>query len=288
MKNGVDKATARERIAVGCHWMCVPGREFPMNDTVKINIAKVLEQAMISLREEGQPSLERLYSLWEEHLGYAAETVAAGVNLHLDHIADVTPELVMNLMFHGSLERGLDASRCAELYTVGCDGAGLATVADSLAAIEVRVEREGLVSWRSCSSCSTATFRTSAYAVLCSRRRAIVRGIHQATTGEAAYRELFADNPCRPYAERTQAYTRLVLVGEDYRIRSRGRRDSERAACRASRSRTARIQSPASAATARSRRSQTESPRYSPDTATPLRCSSNSIRCSVRRRAESM
>ena len=78
-----------------------------MNDTVKINIAKVLEQAMISLREEGQPSLERLYSLWEEHLGYAAETVAAGVNLHLDHIADVTPELVMNLMFHGSLERGL-------------------------------------------------------------------------------------------------------------------------------------------------------------------------------------
>ena len=147
MKNGVDKATARERIAVGCHWMCVPGREFPMNDTVKINIAKVLEQAMISLREEGQPSLERLYSLWEEHLGYAAETVAAGVNLHLDHIADVTPELVMNLMFHGSLERGLDASRCAELYTVGCDGAGLATVADSLAAIEVRVEREGLVSW---------------------------------------------------------------------------------------------------------------------------------------------
>ena len=120
---------------------------FRSNDTVKINIAKMLEQAMISLREEGQPSLERLYSLWEEHLGYAAETVAAGVNLHLDHIADVTPELVMNLMFHGSLERGLDASRCAELYTVGCDGAGLATVADSLAAIEVRVEREGLVSW---------------------------------------------------------------------------------------------------------------------------------------------
>ena len=39
MKNGVDKKTARERIAVGCNWMCVPGKEFPMNDTVKINVA---------------------------------------------------------------------------------------------------------------------------------------------------------------------------------------------------------------------------------------------------------
>ena len=39
MRNGIDKATARDRIAVGCNWMCVPGREFPMNDTVKINVA---------------------------------------------------------------------------------------------------------------------------------------------------------------------------------------------------------------------------------------------------------
>lgn len=39
MRNGVDKKTARERIAIGCNWMCVPGKEFSMNDTVKINIA---------------------------------------------------------------------------------------------------------------------------------------------------------------------------------------------------------------------------------------------------------
>ena len=41
MRNGIDKKTATERAAVGCHWMCVPGKEFPMNDTVKINVAKV-------------------------------------------------------------------------------------------------------------------------------------------------------------------------------------------------------------------------------------------------------
>ncbi len=146
-KNGVDKATARERIAVGCNWMCVPGREFPMNDTVKINVAKVLEEALKDLRKEAEPSLARLYELWEEHLTRAVEVVAAGVNLHLDHIAEVTPELVMNLMFHHAIERGEDASRCAELYTVGCDGAGLAVVADSLGAIECRIEKEGVLSW---------------------------------------------------------------------------------------------------------------------------------------------
>ncbi|MBQ8508633.1 MAG: formate acetyltransferase [Clostridia bacterium] len=150
MKNSpdIDKATARERIAVGCNWMCVPGREFPMNDTVKINIAKVLEQAIIDLRAEGgEPSLARLYELWEAHLTKAAEVVAAGVNLHLDHIGEVTPELIMNLMFKNSIERGEDASKCAELYTIGCDGAGLAVVADSLAAIETRIETEHVVTW---------------------------------------------------------------------------------------------------------------------------------------------
>ena len=56
MRNGVDKETARERIAVGCNWMCVPGKEFPMNDTVKVNVAKVLEEALKDLRKEGLQS----------------------------------------------------------------------------------------------------------------------------------------------------------------------------------------------------------------------------------------
>jgi len=72
---------------------------------------------------------------------------AEGVNLHLDHIHEVTPELIMNLMFHGSLEQGLDASECAELYTIGIDGAGLAVVADSLGAISTRIEKERVMDW---------------------------------------------------------------------------------------------------------------------------------------------
>ena len=147
MRNGVDKKTARERIAVGCNWMCVPGKEFPMNDTVKINIAKVLEVALAEMKGEEEKSSERLYSIFEKHLEKAIEVTAAGVNLHLDHIHEVTPELIMNLMFCGSIEQGLDASQCAELFTVGVDGAGLAVVADSLGAISTRIESEKVLTW---------------------------------------------------------------------------------------------------------------------------------------------
>lgn len=147
MRNGVDKKTARERIAVGCNWMCVPGREFPMNDTVKVNVAKVMEVALEEMREDPQKSTEKLYALFEKHLKIAVEVTAAGVNHHLDHVHEVTPELIMNLMFHHTLEEGLDASQCAELFTVGVDGAGLAVVADSFGAMQTRIENENVLTW---------------------------------------------------------------------------------------------------------------------------------------------
>ena len=147
MRNGIDKKTARERIAVGCNWMCVPGKEFPMNDTVKINIAKVLCEALSDLKKEEERSTERLFELYEKHLKKAIEITAAGINLHIDHAWEVTPELVMNLMMHNTIERGEDISQAAELYTVGIDGAGLAVVADSFGALQARVEEEKILTW---------------------------------------------------------------------------------------------------------------------------------------------
>lgn len=147
MRNGIDKKTARERIAVGCNWMCVPGREFPMNDTVKINIAKVMDEAIKDLRKEEEYSTKRLFELYEIHLKKAIEVTAAGINLHLDHQWEVTPELIMNLMMKNTLEKGEDISQCAELFTVGVDGAGLAVVADSFGAMEDRIEKAKLLTW---------------------------------------------------------------------------------------------------------------------------------------------
>ena len=147
MKNGVDKKTARERIAVGCNWMCVPGKEFPMNDTVKINIAKVFEVALNEMRSENEKTCERLFELYEKHLKIAIDTTAKGINLHLDHQCEVTPELIMNLMMENSIEKGEDISQCASLYTIGVDGAGLAVVADSFGALQARIENEKLLTW---------------------------------------------------------------------------------------------------------------------------------------------
>ena len=148
MRNGYSLEDANARIAVGCNWMCVPGKEFPMNDVVKINVAKVLEQALIDLRQDPAPSSERLFALYERHLKKAIEVVAEGVNLHIDHQWEVTPELVMNLMMENTLETGQDISQCAALYSIGVDGAGLAVVADSFGAIVTRIEQEGVLTWQ--------------------------------------------------------------------------------------------------------------------------------------------
>ena len=147
MRNGIDKNIARERIAVGCNWMCVPGKEFPMNDTVKINIAKVFTVALEEMRDMEEKSTELLYELYKKHLANAVEITAKGINLHLDHQWEVTPELVMNLMMENSIEKGEDISKCAELFTVGIDGAGLAVVADSFGALSLRVEDEKVLTW---------------------------------------------------------------------------------------------------------------------------------------------
>ncbi len=148
MKNtGVTKKIARSRIAVGCNWMCVPGIEFPMNDTVKINIAKVMEQALKDMKFCEERSTEKLFELYNAHLKKAVNVTAKGINLHIEHQAEVTPELIMNLMMKNTIEKGQDISQCAELYTVGVDGVGLAVVADSFGAMQTRIEEEKILSW---------------------------------------------------------------------------------------------------------------------------------------------
>ncbi|MDL2205309.1 pyruvate formate lyase family protein [Eubacteriales bacterium OttesenSCG-928-N13] len=156
---GIDQATALERIAVGCGWSAVPGRELPLNDLVKINCARVFEVAlnemMLSAAEAPkdvyypayEPSLERLSHLFKKHLARAVDGLAKCLEFHLSHMHQVMPELVMNLQMRHCIEEGLNVSQCAELYTLCVDGVGLGTVADSFAAIEQRVVVEKKLSW---------------------------------------------------------------------------------------------------------------------------------------------
>jgi len=57
---------------------------------------------------------------------------------------------VLDLLCYGPIEKGLDISHpgSVEYYNFGVDGAALATVADSFAAIEQRIEKEHRLTWQ--------------------------------------------------------------------------------------------------------------------------------------------
>jgi formate C-acetyltransferase len=147
-RNGYSLGLARERAYSGCHWCAMPGREYTLNDCVKINLAAVFLAAWDDLSAAGSPTVERLWALFEQHLRRAVEVLAEGLDFHLAHMHEVFPELVMDLLCHGTVEQGLDASNGGvEFVNLCVDGAGLATVADSFGALEQRLETEGLLGW---------------------------------------------------------------------------------------------------------------------------------------------
>lgn len=150
MKNGYSAELARQRIAVGCNWMSLPGLEYTLNDLVKVNMARVFELAYIDQAKDNieSRSLESLWEYFHHHLSVAVRTAADGIRFHLKYQKYNEPELILNLLSHGPLEKGLDVSNGgAEYYNLAIDGAGLAIVADSFAAIEQRITKEKKISW---------------------------------------------------------------------------------------------------------------------------------------------
>jgi len=150
MRNGYSAELARRRIATGCHWMAIPGREYTMNDTVKINTGKVFEAAFWEMMGESdtEPSVTELWGRFEDHLRRAVLCTARGLDFHLAHQKDNSPELVLNLLCHGPIEKGRDITDDGvEFFNLCVDGSALATVADSFAALEQRIEREGMLTW---------------------------------------------------------------------------------------------------------------------------------------------
>lgn len=146
MRNGYPAELARERIAVGCNWMSLPGLEYTMNDLVKVNMAKVFEVAFNETADfEGT---EILWDRFAGHLRTAVHAAAEGIRHHLAYQKYNEPELLLNLLSHGPIERGRDVSDGgAEYYNLAIDGAGLAIVADSFAAVQEHVEERKDVSW---------------------------------------------------------------------------------------------------------------------------------------------
>ncbi|GAB1855473.1 pyruvate formate lyase family protein [Flavobacteriaceae bacterium MHTCC 0001] len=150
MNAGYSRELANQRIAVGCNWMSLPGLEYTLNDVVKVNLAKVFEVAFEELANQNtEPSLEAFWKIYATHLQKAVEITADGNDFHMRHQQHNEPELVTNLLCHGPVEKGLDMTAGgAEYCNLAIDGAGIAVVADSLAAIEQRIIKEKRLSWQ--------------------------------------------------------------------------------------------------------------------------------------------
>lgn len=148
MKNGYSAELARDRIAVGCNWMSLPGIEYTLNDLLKVSLAKVFEVAFWEY--EGQ-DVEELFAHFEQHLAVALDCLRDGIDFHFQHQYQNSPELLLNLISYGPIEKGRDASHGGvEYYNIGIDGSGLATVADSFSALEECVGEGKKISWTDC------------------------------------------------------------------------------------------------------------------------------------------
>lgn len=148
MSNGFSRALACRRIAVGCNWMAIPGIEYGLNDSIKLNLAKVFEVAFYELISRPEPSVEKLWALYRKHLAVALDAVFQTTDFHLRTSRYNSPELFLNLFCEGPIEKGRDASdHSLDYYNIAVDGAGIAVAADSFAALEQRVEREKKITW---------------------------------------------------------------------------------------------------------------------------------------------
>jgi formate C-acetyltransferase len=149
-RNGLPIELGRQRAYSGCHWCAIPGREYTVNDCVKVNLPRVFEVAFDEMMTTPDmlPSMESLWRSFERHLRRSVEVIAQSLDFHIDHMYRVFPELHLDLLCYGPIEKGRDASHGGvDFYNLCVDGAGLATVADSFAAVEERVGREKKLSW---------------------------------------------------------------------------------------------------------------------------------------------
>jgi len=150
-RNGFPLELARQRAYAGCHWLAIPGREYALMDIIKLNFAAILDVALREMLNGPVPFSASVAGLWDRFVGHlrrAVGVVAEGIDFHFEHMHEVFPDLVLDLLSHGPIEKGLNASHGGvEHYTFGVDGAALATAADSLAAVEQRIEEEQRMTW---------------------------------------------------------------------------------------------------------------------------------------------
>lgn len=149
MRNGRPANLARMRSKVGCNWTALPGIEYCLQDVTRICLAQPLLLALDDmLAADEENNMENLLRRYEGHLAKSVQLIKDGVDWHVKYKWRNKPEVVLNLVCHGPIERGLDMSRGGvDIVNFACDATALATTANSLAAIEQRVVKEKRLTW---------------------------------------------------------------------------------------------------------------------------------------------
>ncbi|MFR9232480.1 MAG: pyruvate formate lyase family protein, partial [Eisenbergiella massiliensis] len=142
-KNGYPMELARMRIKSGCNWTAIPGVEYPLQDVTRLSMPMAFHWAMEDMRPLENKGTKVLWELFVRHLTVMVNCIKDGYDWHYEHISEDTPEIILNLFMHGPVERGLNCAQGGvDIMDLNIDGIGLATVADSFAAIEQRIEKE--------------------------------------------------------------------------------------------------------------------------------------------------
>ncbi len=150
MKNGHPIELARMRAKVGCNWTALPGIEYCLQDVTRLCLITPMLMALDDMMADSTSSrtMDELWARYAEHLSIVVEATKVGKDLHMERQSRNYPEIVLNLFCHGPIERGLDvAAGGVDIVDLAFDAVGLATVADSFAAIEQRVVDEQRLSW---------------------------------------------------------------------------------------------------------------------------------------------
>ncbi len=146
---GIPVEAARDYCMVGCIETMLAGRQPAWSDS-RFNTSLFLLRAMRALAEEPEPSYDRLIALFRAELAEGIAAHAAQVNRHIAQFpADRFPDPFLSAVTQACIERGRDVNDggAAIPRFHGICIMGLATMADSLAAVKTLVFEERRVAY---------------------------------------------------------------------------------------------------------------------------------------------